>query len=418
MASGCYASYNSLTLDYVQPTINQDPVLDTDGALTHYAKTISFRAFFSYATYAAWNTGRNAIDTALKVDGQTLTITDPSSNTLWSFGASDCIGDGPIVKYSYVDSHGYTFWVNVEVTGGIPPGGSGTTVTTYEDKYAYNKLDRVTYTRTGTMRSSTAYASSDAAMTASDPSPGSTWEYVSKEGTLDKDAKELKYTWVYIEAYETLPSEFASLEYTLSHTQDGKRKDVTLSASAGVDFDGANVDGLRDKLRDWGKGKLPDGARISALSTTLDKRNGSCTLDIAATAPVSGDIVASTQTSTIDRTEDFVIRRRLGGGGSWKQRTGDPITVERISGTAVGLTGYPPGLQGDWDRLSNTKGAPTSGPEGQLLYPISYSAERTIVSGGTGSNRIFVGAIPSTSFGISFTTNTGGGSGPVTVGGG
>jgi hypothetical protein len=379
MASGCNASYNSETFDYVQPVESWEPVF-VDGEVERYNRTITFSAWRNYANFSAYNTGKGNLETRLTTPGQTLKVYDTSSNELISLANTDCIGDGPNIRYEIRDAVGYSFWVDVEVTAGIEPaGGGGTPVDTYKDKYEYDQQDRMTYTRSGTQRVSSAYADIDAAMTAVDPSPSGNWEYLSKDGELDEDGKMLTYNWKYIEYFEQLPSQFKSLEYNIAHSKDGRADEIIFTASAGVDYDDGDVDGLPDTLYEWGKEQLPEDAKILSKDHRLDKRNGQCSITIRAAATISGDYYEFSETRSISRNEVYVIRSKLGGGGIWKQRTGDPITTQTVSGRIVGLNAYPP-IPSPWDHLDYSYISPHRGPEGDLLFPIVYSNEKILIS--------------------------------------
>lgn len=422
MASGCNALYNSETFDYVQPVEKWEPVF-VGGEIERYNRTVTFSAWRNYANYSAYNTGKTNLETRLTEPGQTLAVVDTSSNSLISFAAADCIGDGPNVRYSIRDAQGYSFWVDVEVTGGVEPaGGAGTPVDTYTDKYEYDQQGRITYTRSGTQRVASAYADIDTAMGIVDPAPSGDWEYLSKDGTFDEDGKMLTYTWKYIEYFEELPNQFKSLEATMSHSKDGRADEIVFTATVGVDFDDGDVDGLEDALYDWAKEQLPEDAKILSYTPRLDKRNGQCSISVRAAATISGDYYEFSETRSVSRNEVFVIRSKLGGGGIWKQRTGDPITVQTVSGRIVGLNSYPP-IPSPWDHLDYSRISPHRGPEGDLLFPIVYSNEKILISdtpmgpggggpggggggggggGAGGGGTIFVGEVGPGGLGVTF----------------
>jgi len=365
-----------------------------------------------------------ALKSAMTTPGQTLKVYDSAANEMISFANSDCIGDGPDLRFEIRDAHGYGFYVDVEVTGGVEPsGGAGTPVDTYKDKYECDQQGRYTYTRSGTQRVTSAYSDIDAALELVDPDPSGDWEYVSKDGELDEDGKMLTYEWKYIEYFEKKPTQFASLVYSISHSKDGRADEILFTASAGIEKEGGDIDGLPDALYDWGKEQLPEDAQIIEYTPVLDKRNGQCSITIRAAATISGDYYEFSETRSISRNNMFVLRGKLGGGGMWKQKVGDPVTTQTVSARIVGLNGYPP-IPSPWDHLDYSYISPHKGPEGDLLFPIVYSNEKILISdtpmgpggsgpggggggaggggGGSDPGTIFVGEIPIGSFGVTF----------------
>ena len=381
-----YATYAGTTFSTITWTERHDPVIES-GATTGYTRTYAFSSRFLYANYSAYSTGIAAVTTSLTTPAGTLLIKDPSDNQLRSFAASDCADDGPHVKFSIRDVLGYGFWVDVEISGGLPPAGSGTTVDQYEDKWEFDTQGAGTYTRTGTKRSSTAYTSIAAALTAAAPSPDNTWELDAKDGTLDEDMKELKYAFRYKQYFETIPSAFKEFSYSMSHGRDGRKDDIRLTASGGVDYaNKSSIESMAETLESWAKGKIPKDAKISSISPVENKRDGTCSITIEAVAGIGGDVLEEGESRTTTRNADYVIRKRAGGGGAWIVDLGDRDDVYEVSGYKIGLNNYPAvSVSGRSQR--ETYHDPVKGPDGELIYRVDYSYSTPLVGAGFGGGQ-------------------------------
>lgn len=386
--AGATAVYNGTTLDCVTWTESFEPVIE-EGALIRYQRSFTFSGRLLYSNYSAYSTGIAAVVTSYSTAGQTLTIVDPSSNTMRSFGASDCVDDGPHCTFEFRDPLGYGFWVDVTCTGGVAPAGSGTIADTYEDRYSYDEQNVCTLTRTGTRRVTTAITDVPAALDAVDPDPGDGWELTGREGTLDEDAKELSYSITYREVFEEVPSGFKTFEYSLSTAKDGYQHAITLSASGGIDMNNkGDIENMADTLESWAKGKIPDGAKITSITPVEDKRAGTCSITVSAISAVAGDVVEASEQRTTTKNADYVIRKRAGGGGSWIVDLGDADEVYSVSGHKVGLSAYPKVSVTGRSR-SETYSDPVKGPDGEMLYRVDYSYSTPLVGGGpSGGNAV------------------------------
>ena len=380
MGSGQYLNYNSYDFSYVSESVAYEPVMES-GALVGYNFRLTIKSPFVLGTHAAWSTAKTAIIGALKVPKQTITIKDAAANTRWTIAATDFVGDdGPYVRFDIEPIGKWAFYINAEFYGEIPPTGSGTISDSYTDTWDVDIQNRKTYTRAGTQYVATAYTDIDAALDAVDPAPGGEWEYLDKSGTLEEDSKKLSYTWKYIERFEERPGAFADLEYTITTEAAKEQDEVSLTATGKVDIDG-DVDGLETAMKEWAKGKLPKNAVVSApISTRLDKRNGSCAISLRAVTPKSGNVIYTEETTSETRTQDYVARKRLGGGGGWKQKIGDPDLVITGSGRKVGVKNWPD-VQHSGDVSSQRQLPPFKGEGGTVLYPVEYTYEYRVIGG-------------------------------------
>lgn len=380
---GGYAKYNGYEFDYVKLTVNSEPVMQ-GSAVTRYNRTYTFFTVVKCATYALFAAARVAIAAALEEPGKTLTIYDVAGtpNATWSFAATDCVGDGPIVSYSIPLIRGYNFDLEVTVKGGVPPQGGATPTDIYTDEYAQDIQERQVRTRSGTRRVTTAFSGIETALDGVDPSPGANWEYVDRRGTFDKAKKQLDYTYIYREWFEKIPAGFKDVDYAIDTQRNGRRKDIAFNATAKIDHKArGTISALPERLEQWGRGKMPEGAEILEIGSNLDKRNGSCSLSITAVAPVTDDTVEWTETVTETRSMDVVMLKRLGGGGTWKQEVGDPDYTITANGRKVGLHEYP-AVRHSGDESSKSQESPYKGPDGELLYAVTYSNAYVIAGKG------------------------------------
>lgn len=437
--SGHYGTYNGFDLDWLDYNIEHSPVY-SEGVVVRYDKKIKFATKVQYDDYTAYShatTGAAKLLEALMTPGKDFTIKDGDGNTVWDLTASDCIGDGPTVVPTIRDQVRYSFWMDIEVTGGVEPeGGSGTPVDTYSDSYTWDKQYRKTFTRNGTRRTTTAWDDEDAALEAVKPSPSGNWEYLSRSGELDEDGKTLTYTYRFIEYFKQLPSQFANLTMSLQEQKNGLANVFTFACSAGSEH-GKGSGNLKDELVSWAREQIPENGKLATINSSYNERDGQCSVTLSGTSPVAGDIVAKGETITEERRADIKIHKRLGGNGWWLQTIGDEDVTRRSEGYKVGLSGYPTVRQSG-PNSSVTRHPPEYGPDGQLLFRVSYVHEYfegpgTAGSGGEGGGggsggpggggggsfgrgrgTITVGNIPQ--MGITFSTNQGGGSGSVSVG--
>lgn len=384
--SGHYGTYNGFDLSWLDYTISHMPIY-SEGVVVRYDKVIRFSTHIKYATWAAYNhgtTGAAKLIAALNTPGQDFTIKDQSANTLWDFTAADCIGDGPTVKATVRDQVRYNFFLDIEITGGVEPeGGSGTPVDTYTDRYSWDKQYRKTWTRSGTRRVTTAWSDDDAALEAVKPSGLANWEYLDRDGELDEEGKTLTYNYRFIEYFKKLPSQFADLTMALQEQRNGLANVFAFVASAGIEH-GKGVNTLKDAFIKWAKAQIPKNGKISDINSNFNERDGQCSVTISGTAPITGDIVAKGETITEERRADIKVHKRLGGGGMWIQTIGDEDVIRRAEGFIVGLNSHPAHKQsGPNSRV--VRHPPEYGPDGPLLYRVSYMHEYIEGAGTIGS---------------------------------
>jgi hypothetical protein len=384
MANDSHAQYGTQVFDYTHLTTRSAAVM-AGSAVERYDREYEFTSHFTYATIGAYQTGRAAIQTALETPGSDFSYQDPSDNAIEELAAADCIGDGPIPQYEIMNEHGLTFDVHVVIRGGVEPqGGGGTPTDTYEDRYRAGQNGRWTWTRTGTLRSSTAFDDQDDAEDTADPSPSaSSWEFVQKEIKLDEDKKGVNYIFEYVEPFERLPGNLKSWDYQISESKNGLRNDITITGTGGVGYDGKKVDGLPATVIKEAKTKLPKGAKVSNISTRLDKRNGTCSFTLTAVKAEGGDLVEFEMVSTTRKDEDYRIIKRLGGGGHWTQKMGDDDIVQIKRGYKIGLKGYP-SVSEFGQHIQTDKHSPFEGPDGKMLYRIDFYGEKRGAKGPAG----------------------------------
>ena len=376
MSVGYYITYNSLTVEYCNVSVDHSPRFTSAGSLESYDYSYRVSAWMRYTSTANMVTAIAAIRTALNTQKKDLVIYDTAGVTAYSFGASDCNGDGPYVKYSFPETAGNSFRLDMEFSGNVPPGGSGTDIVDdYSDDYSADATGRYTWTRTGTRRNSSAWTDQDDALDDADPAPSeSTWEFVSKTGKLDEDLKKLEYTFVYQEFWEKQSAEWKESDYTINITRNGATDDITFSGTVKPSFAIGGAESLEDRAISWAEGKMPSGATITNIGTSLDKRAGSCAVSMTAIRATTGDLVEETYSDTTNSHTPFVIHRPLNGGTPKADICGAPIIERHVRGRLVGLTGYPDASIPDdaWDS-EKTKENPQMTVSGGILFPMSYS---------------------------------------------
>ena len=390
--TGCYATYNGVDFSYV--ALETDWKEKTvDGAVERYVCAMKFTSHFSYANVAAFVAGKAAIFAALSTPGQDFTVTDPNG-TRDSILAVDVLGDGPIARYKIKNELGYTFDIEVEVSGDYEPsGGSGTPVDTYTDTYDYNVQLQRTYTRRGTQRVTTAYSNEKTALDGVDPTPGDGWHLLKRRGEFDEDMKGLKYEYMYIQVFENIPSDFKEVQYSVQRSHSGQSDEISVSGTVYVEYArDVSAKDLEDKAVAFARGKMPENAVITNISATANPVGGSCSFTVSGIAPAGGgDVIESSVSVTTARRKGFVQRYLLGGGGSWKQKTTDDIITISCEGSIVGLHGTPRVSEGG-DVSSIRVHDPRVGPDGKYYYQVDYTSTIEMtdtegVGGGTGGGR-------------------------------
>jgi len=382
MSVGYYITYNSLTIEYCNINVDHSPRFTSAGSLESYDYSYRVSAWMRYSSTSTMVTGIAAIRTALNTPKKDLVIYDTAGVTAYSFGATDCNGDGPYVKYSFPETAGNSFRLDMEFSGNVPPGGSGTgIVDDYSDDYSADATGRYTWTRTGTRRNSSAWTDQDDALDDADPDPSaSTWEFVSKTGKLDKDLKKLEYTFVYQEFWEKQSAEWKESNYSISVNRTGLLDELTLSGSVSPTFLIGGAESLESRAISWAEGKVPNGYIITQKNTSLDKRAGSCSVSltgIKAGPQSSGGVVEISETNTTNSHTPFVIHRPMNGDTPKADIVGADIIERRVSGRQVGLGGYPDISTSSfpseaWDK-EITREEPQTTEGGRVLWPISYS---------------------------------------------
>jgi len=384
MASGMYASYNSYTFDHCEVSVTHSPKYSKGGALESYDVDYSIASWIKCTTSAAQKTAVDAIRAALGEGGQTLTIKNEGATgtTVYSFGASDCNGHGPFVSYQFPDragTVGNNFWVSFSVSGNTPPEGSGDTLTDeYNDNYQSDATKRLQWTRSGTQRVSTAWEDQDAAFSSTLPSyDSSTWELVSRSGKLDEDKKVFEYSYTFTEKWEDLPAQFAVCNYTTSRSRRGMKDEVSFNASVKPNFDTySSIDALEEDAIAWAKSKFPKDAEISTISSSPSNRNGECSISIVGVAAPKGNRIEFTETKSRSfRTPHVIHNPMKGDEAPWGVTTGAEVKLTNVSGRMVGLTDYPspPTFPMDAWNATTAYEHPYEGPEGNLLFAVSYS---------------------------------------------
>lgn len=381
---GMQAIYNGYTLENVElETFSKEPQFTEAGTLESYNVTITVKGYVKNATAAAHAVSTTAIALALEKPKQDFYLKDAEGtpNTLYSLTPAMCLsGSGPVLKYEISDGNGFNFWLTITATGNIPPGGSGSTlVDDYKDRYTKDSTGIRTWTRTGTMRNSSAWADEAAAFTSTDPAPSaSLWEFVDSDGELDSDKKLFEYSFTYQQFWKKRPSYFKKFGYTVSTSEDGRRKDIHLSATVAPEFisSGQENTDLEKQARDWARDEIPDDAIIRTIESSVSPRTGECTVGIHAIAAYNGDVIEWTQSVNRQGEVPYVIHVPLDGSAPWTVFTGGKVEETSVSGRIVGLRSY---HDGDIPKplnaygWSTTRHDPELGPDGNLVYAVDYS---------------------------------------------
>lgn len=411
MSVGYYITWAGQTIEYCTVTVDHKPRYTSAGSLESYDYTYKISAWMRYSSTSDMVTAIGTIRTALNTGGGTLKIYDTAGTTAYSFAPSDCNGDGPYASYSFAETAGNSFRLEMEFTGNVPPTGSGETVDDYSDDYSADATGQYTWTRAGTLRNSSAWTDQADALADADPAPSaSIWELVSKTGQLDEDLKKLEYTFVYQQYWEKQSSEWKESRYDININRTGMVDEITLTGTVSPAYAIGAAESLEERAITWAKGKLPSKTVVTQISTSLDKRGGACSVTLSGIRPGEqsvDNLVEISETRTTSGRVPFVIHRPLNGGNPKPDILGKAVEEQHISGRRVGLGKYPsmPDMSSFWE-YEKTYEDPSVTESGDTLYPISYSytiytnlkvenaGAGGMIGGGAGGNGIGGGGQP------------------------
>ncbi len=349
-------TYNTVTIDPVQSWSEKvEAVMASTGkAVTGYRHTFSIRGFFdnSGGAAAGKKTDIDTVVAKMRESGQDLTITQDGTD-IRSFDAADVQGTGPWSTFEIPGTDeemkiGFNVPFVLTITGVTDPptATAGTTADTYTDTYAYDKQLRRTFTRSGSLSTSSGtsalgkFDGTDPESSLSSSDIG--WELDRKESRVDEDDQNLSYTWVYVEAHEKLQTSYKDVEYNISSSSSAGTESWSASGvmryEIGKEPDPKDVSTLLKNNSAW-----PDDAAIVSEDIATDKRNNSLSFTLnAEVAYGQGKTLAyeeNVETTSVRNVRDF---HSLGAKGKdiRQELTRPDVTIVQ-SGTWVKIGSYP-----------------------------------------------------------------------------
>lgn len=402
------ATYGSQDITLGKWSKSVTPIVAENDQVTGEEVTFKVRGLVKATTKSNQATAISGLHTAFCTAGSDFKIWD-GTTTIDSLTAANCTGGGPTISYDIPEDPlraGYNTVVEITVKGTIAPvepGGGSTNIlaSPYKYEYDHDAQDRITRTKTGTIRVSSSQdvddykddvepaLTADAYLSAESDFEG--YERISEKWTPDQDGLSADYSFTDRAYYKGIPDGVKDLKLSVSTSNDGNEIRVNIRGSCGGPST-TTIDALKGKIEAFIEEFRPDGAKLFKKRIDADEFSMRVNFDLELLATSGGGPQLSQKysvESVVEHKWDFASY--AGGGGGVAQKVASSMITTTFSGTsrALGDTPKIPAYSGSGKLIRQRQRAlpPEKGLEdGAVIYETAFEKVwEDFAEGGGGS---------------------------------